>query len=68
MVAISRSAKRSLGNMVTAQRFLPAWPQMQVALDGRMSAEDMRAMNEAVDGEHRDPAEVVRAFRGLKGL
>jgi osmoprotectant transport system substrate-binding protein len=28
----------------------------------------MRAMNEAVDGEHRDPAEVVREFRQKKGL
>jgi len=25
-------------------------------------------MNEAVDGEHRDPAEVVREFRTRKGL
>jgi osmoprotectant transport system substrate-binding protein len=38
------------------------------ALAGRISAEDMRAMNEAVDGEHRDPEEVVRAFRARKGL
>jgi hypothetical protein len=28
----------------------------------------MRAMNEAVDGQHRDPAEVVRAFRQSHGL
>jgi osmoprotectant transport system substrate-binding protein len=44
---------------------------MQTALDalaGTISAEDMRAMNEAIDGEHRDPAEVVRAFRMKKGL
>jgi len=25
-------------------------------------------MNEAVDGEHRDPAEVVREFRARRGL
>jgi len=28
----------------------------------------MRAMNEAVDGQHRDPAEVVREFRLKNGL
>jgi osmoprotectant transport system substrate-binding protein len=50
---------------------LKRWPQMQTALDalaGKITAEDMRAMNEAVDGEHRDPAEVVRAFRVRRGL
>jgi osmoprotectant transport system substrate-binding protein len=50
---------------------LQRWPQIQNALDalaGRISADDMRAMNEAIDGEHRDPAEVVRAFRKEKGL
>ena len=29
-----------------------------------MSAEDMRALNSAVDVEHRDVAAVVRAFPG----
>ncbi|MGA2219737.1 MAG: glycine betaine ABC transporter substrate-binding protein [Terracidiphilus sp.] len=50
---------------------LQRWPQIQAALDalaGKISAEDMQAMNEAIDGEHRDPAEVVRAFRVRKGL
>jgi osmoprotectant transport system substrate-binding protein len=50
---------------------LKRWPQMQAALDalaGRVTAEDMRAMNEAVDGEHLDPAEVVKEFRVRKGL
>lgn len=50
---------------------LRRWPQIHDALDalaGRITAEDMRAMNEAVDGDHRDPAEVVRAFRMEKGL
>jgi osmoprotectant transport system substrate-binding protein len=50
---------------------LRRWPQIQIALDalaGRISADDMRAMNEAVDGGHRDPAEVVREFRQRKGL
>ena len=50
---------------------LRRWPQIQNALDalaGKVSAEEMRALNEAVDGEHRDPAAVVAAFRARKGL
>jgi osmoprotectant transport system substrate-binding protein len=50
---------------------LARWPQMGVALSalaGKISAEDMRTMNEAVDGQHRDPAEVVREFRRQHGL
>jgi osmoprotectant transport system substrate-binding protein len=50
---------------------LQRWPQIQTALQalaGRVTADDMRAMNEAVDGRHRDPAEVVREFRARKGL
>jgi osmoprotectant transport system substrate-binding protein len=50
---------------------LQRWPQMRIALDalaGKISADDMRAMNEAVDGQHRDPADVVREFRQRKGL
>jgi osmoprotectant transport system substrate-binding protein len=50
---------------------LRRWPQMKTALDalaGKVTADDMRAMNEAVDGEHRDPAVVVREFRQKKGL
>jgi len=50
---------------------LRRWPQIAVALHalaGRISAKDMRAMNEAVDGQRRDPAEVVREFRMRKGL
>ena len=38
------------------------------ALAGKISEEEMRRMNYAVDGEHRDPGEVVRAFRNAKGL
>jgi osmoprotectant transport system substrate-binding protein len=37
-------------------------------LAGKMSEEEMRRMNYAVDGEHSDPAEVVRAFRKSKNL
>ena len=50
---------------------LARWPQIQTALDalaGRITADDMRAMNEAIDGQHRDPAQVVREFRNRKGL
>jgi osmoprotectant transport system substrate-binding protein len=50
---------------------LQRWPQIQTALDdlaGNITAEDMRAMNEAIDGQHRDPADVVREFRTRKGL
>ena len=45
---------------------LQRWPQIQIALNalaGKITADNMRAMNEAVDGQHRDPAEVVREFR-----
>lgn len=47
------------------------WPQLRAVvaeLSGRISAAEMRAMNEAVDGEHRDPAAVVREFRQARGL
>ena len=50
---------------------LREWPQIQVALDalaGKITEEDMRSMNEAVDGQRRDPAIVVREFRRKKGL
>ncbi len=50
---------------------LQRWPQIQAALDalsGRITADDMRAMNEAIDGKHRDPADVVREFRASKNL
>jgi osmoprotectant transport system substrate-binding protein len=50
---------------------LERWPQIQTSLNvlaGKVSADDMRAMNEAVDGQHRDPTDVVREFRAKKGL
>jgi osmoprotectant transport system substrate-binding protein len=50
---------------------LQRWPQIQIALNtlaGQITADDMRSMNEAVDGQHRDPAQVVREFRLRKGL
>ena len=53
------------------QDALQRWPQIQQALDalaGKITAEDMRGMNEAIDGEHRDPGDVVRQFRARRGL
>jgi len=50
---------------------LKRWPQIQTALDAlasKVTAADMRAMNEAIDGQHRDPAEVVRQFREQHSL
>ncbi len=50
---------------------LRAHPEIGVAaerLAGKVSAGEMQAMNEAVDGEHRDVGEVVREFRKGKGL
>jgi osmoprotectant transport system substrate-binding protein len=50
---------------------LRKWPQIQIALSalaGKISAEDMREMNEAIDGQHLNPADVVREFRLRKNL
>jgi osmoprotectant transport system substrate-binding protein len=38
------------------------------ALAGKISDDDMRRLNYAVDGEHKDVKEVVREFRRGKGL
>jgi osmoprotectant transport system substrate-binding protein len=38
------------------------------ALAGKISVDEMRSMNYAVDGQHRDPSDVVREFRKAKGL
>ena len=46
-------------------------PGIQVAMDrlaGKVSAEEVQGMNDAVDGQHRDVGEVVREFRMAKGL
>ena len=46
-------------------------PEIQIAMDrlaGKVSAEDVQAMNDAVDGKHEDVTEVVRTFRAQKGL
>jgi osmoprotectant transport system substrate-binding protein len=50
---------------------LRRWPQIGVAvqrLAGKVTADEMRAMNLAVDSEHRDVGDVVREFRVRKGL
>jgi osmoprotectant transport system substrate-binding protein len=50
---------------------LRRWPQIALALNrlaNKVTADDMRAMNLAVDAQHRDPAEVVRNFRNHHNL
>jgi len=50
---------------------LKRWPQIGVAMEklaGRVSADEMRAMNLAVESQHRDVGDVVREFRARKGL
>ncbi len=46
-------------------------PEIQTAmtrLAGRVSADEVQAMNDAVDSQHRDVGDVVREFRGKNGL
>jgi osmoprotectant transport system substrate-binding protein len=46
-------------------------PEIKVAEDrlaGKVTADEVRAMNDAVDGQHRDVGDVVREFRSRKGL
>jgi osmoprotectant transport system substrate-binding protein len=50
---------------------LQRWPGLEAAvidLAAKISADDMRAMNQAVDGEHRPVEDVVRQFRQKRGL
>jgi osmoprotectant transport system substrate-binding protein len=50
---------------------LRRWPEIQVAMDrlaGKVSADEVQAMNDAVDGKHRDVGDVVREFRAKKQL
>ena len=46
----------------------PAIQQAEERLAGKISADEVRALNDAVDGQHRDVGEVVRKFREGKGL
>ena len=46
-------------------------PEIQVAMDrlaGKVTAAEMQTMNDQVDAQHRDVADVVRAYRKAKGL
>jgi osmoprotectant transport system substrate-binding protein len=46
-------------------------PEVKASLDalaGKISGDDMRQLNYAVDGQHRDASEVAREFRRRKGL
>ena len=46
-------------------------PEIQIAVDrlaSKISAGEMQAMNDAVDGRHEDVGAVVRRFRAAKGL
>jgi len=51
----------------TLERF-PALRGALADLAGKVSAADIRQMNYAVDGLHREPAAVVSEFRKVKGL
>jgi osmoprotectant transport system substrate-binding protein len=50
---------------------LRRWPGIQTAMDrlaGKVSAEEVQAMNDAVDAKHQDVGDVVRQFRAAHGL
>lgn len=56
---------------IVRQKTLDEYPELLPALQslaGRISADDMRRMNYAVDGERRDIADVVREFLSARGL
>ena len=53
------------------RRLLARYPEVRAALmdlAGKISDQEMRKMNYAVDGEHRDSADVARDFLHSKGL
>jgi glycine betaine/choline ABC-type transport system substrate-binding protein len=56
---------------IIREKTLAQHPELSGALSelaGKISDDDMRELNYAVDGEHRDVKEVVRAFMQKKGL
>lgn len=56
---------------IVREQALARHPELRRALGelaGKISDQDMRALNYAVDGQHRSVAEVVREFRRDKGL
>ena len=56
---------------IIRQQTIARHPEVEAALDalaGKISDDDMRRLNYAVDGQHRDVKEVVREFLRSKGL
>lgn len=56
---------------VIREQVVQQHPEVEEALaqlDGKISDADMQKMNYAVDGQHRDAADVVREFLRAKGL
>jgi osmoprotectant transport system substrate-binding protein len=56
---------------IVREQVLREHPEVRTALDqlgGKITEEDMRRMNYAVDGEHRDAKQVVAEFRRQKHL
>ncbi len=56
---------------VMREEMLAKHPQVKTALDelaGKITDDDMRQLNYAIDGEHRQVASVVREFLHKKGL
>ena len=59
------------GVPIIREELLTHHPEVRNALDeltGVLSDEDMRHLNYAVDGEHRDPKQIAVEFRKRKGL
>jgi osmoprotectant transport system substrate-binding protein len=55
---------------IIRQPALELHPEIKAAIDalaGRVSDDEMRQLNYAVDGQHRDVKEVVREFLKKKG-
>jgi len=56
---------------IIRQEALTKHPEVKAALEeltGKITEEDMRQLNYAVDGQHRNPTDVVREFLKNKGL
>ena len=56
---------------IIRQEMIARHPEVKTALDvlaGKITEQDMRRLNYAVDGQHRDAKEVVREFLRVKGL
>jgi osmoprotectant transport system substrate-binding protein len=56
---------------IVRREVLVRHPEVKEALDslaGKISEDDMRQLNYAVDGQHKDPKQVVQQFLKQKGL